>query len=200
MIITNYNANYFKRTYASPPVHSPTCNWAFIDIQNLYKSVLLDGWKINLTRLREYLAVEHNVLRAIFFMGYINRYAGLYKKIRKAGFEIEFRDVTILPNGKIDGGNVDADISGFALDYKMDYREAVLIADDGDYSRLLRSLVRQDKLRMIISSHIMKRTSHFMKAEVPRDKIISINSLRPIVEEKSIHFVAEKKMQVQSRG
>jgi NYN domain len=164
---------------------SSTCNWAFIDIQNLYKAIKYSGWKLDLKKFREYLAVELNVIRAILFMGYIERNEWLYKKIKKAGFEIEFRNVRLLSNGMVDGGNVDADIASFVMDNKYSYNKAVVVANDGDYAKMCQSLVRQNKLAKVISSNVMKRTSNYIKQEVPREMIMSINSIRPIVESRT---------------
>ena len=170
--------------FGSVAICQSTCNWAFIDIQNLYKATKYSGWKLDLKKFREYLAVELNVIRAIFFMGYIERNEWLYKKIKKAGFEIEFRSVRLLSNGIVDGGNVDADIASFLMDNKYSYNKAVVVANDGDYAKMCQSLVRQNKLAMVISSNVMRLTSNYIKQEVPRELIMSINSIRPIVESK----------------
>ncbi len=157
-------------------------NWAFIDMQNLYKGVRERGWKINWKRFREYLATHYNITRAIVFMGYIRKYECLYSVIRSAGFEIEFREVNELCDGTIDGGNVDADLAYYVMDNKAHYNRALVVADDGDYSKMLQSLLRQDKLELVISSHSIKQTSEFIKAVLPRHLLLSINSIRNIIE------------------
>ena len=115
-------------------------------------------------------------------MGYIKELNGLYAHIRRAGFDLEFRPVKRLANGIIDGGNVDADLACYALDNKQEYQKAIIVADDGDYLKTIESLNRQNKLEMVISSHLIKHTSEFIKGAIGRNQIISIHSLRNQIE------------------
>jgi hypothetical protein len=111
-------------------------------------------------------------------MGYLKEYQAIYNYIRSAGFELEFRQVKRLSNGTIDGGNVDADLASYVMDYKTEYHQAIIIADDADYCRTIKSLDRQNKLKLIISSHLMRDTSELIKQAVSREQIVSIHSLR----------------------
>jgi hypothetical protein len=153
-------------------------NWAFIDIQNLYKGIKERGWTINWKAFRDNLYEKHNVVKAVVFMGFVKRYKWLYKQLEQAGFVLEFREVIELANGKIDGGNVDADLASYVMDYKAEYSKAIIIADDGDYCRTIKSLIRQNKLKLIISSHLLANTSFLIKQAVLPSKLISIHSLR----------------------
>ncbi len=159
-------------------------NWAFIDMQNFYQGVNEQGWNIKWERFRHYLAIQLKVTKAVAFMGYIKEYRWLYNRIRNAGFEIEFRSVKRLSDGTIDGGNVDADLASYVMDYKSKYDKAVIIADDGDYCTMIKSLNRQNKLKLIISSHKIKNTSDLIKKELPREMIMSIHSIRNHIENK----------------
>jgi uncharacterized LabA/DUF88 family protein len=172
----------FGNTITTINTEKSISNWAFIDMQNLYKSVQDGGWKINWNLFRKYLVNYHNVTTAVVFMGYIKKYDGIYTRIKKAGFIIEFREVSQKNNGIIDGGNVDADLAAYMMDYKRDYDKAILIADDGDYTNTIRSLVRQNKLKTIISSHPIKSTSKLIRKEVSPNLILSIDSIRNLVE------------------
>ncbi len=153
-------------------------NWAFIDMQNLYKGVQERGWKINWKSFRQHLQDKYNVIKAVVFMGFIKEYQGLYKHIRQAGFVLEFREVKQLENGQIDGGNVDADLASYVMDYKTEYQKAIIIADDSDYCRTIKSLKRQNKLKLIISSHLLRNTSLLIKQSVEPGMLISIHSMR----------------------
>ena len=153
-------------------------NFAFIDIQNLHKGVQKRGWKIDWEKFRVYLSNKFQVTKAVVFMGYIQSNQWFYNYLKNAGFEIEFRAVTVLSDGRIDGGNVDADITGFAFDKKNEYTKAVFIADDADYTNSLVRLKNQNKLKLVISSHIIAKTSQLVKNSIGRDMIISINSFR----------------------
>ena len=157
-------------------------NWAFIDTQNLYKGVRECGWKINWTRFREYLKSKYNVTRAFVFLGYIQEYNRLYTRFKNADFIPRFRPVRQLRNGKIDGGNVDVDLAYFVGDYKSDYHKAIIVADDGDYYNMIGSLNRQNKLKLVISSHPIKKTSELIKQAVRKEQILSIHSIRSLIE------------------
>lgn len=163
----------------------PAYNWACLDLQNLYKGIKNRGWKINWQTFREYLYEFHNVTHAVMFLGFVKENVWLYKSLRKAGFHLEFRETMRLKDGKIDGGNVDADLTSFVMDHKDEYAQAVIVADDGDYQRTLVSLQQQGKLRSVISSHLISKTSHLLRKALPAEKFISIHSLRNKIESKA---------------
>jgi hypothetical protein len=173
-----YKASFQSFNKACVEVNTREKNWAFIDIQNLYKGIKERGWNINWKAFRDNLYEKHNVVKAVVFMGFVKRYKWLYKQLEQAGFVLEFREVIELANGSIDGGNVDADLASYVMDYKAEYSKAIIIADDGDYCRTIKSLNRQDKLKLIISSHLLAKTSFLIKQAVQPNKLISIHSLR----------------------
>ncbi len=70
------------------------------------------------------------------------------------------------------------------MDYKLDYNKAIIVADDGDYCQMIKSLKRQNKLELIISSHTIKQTSGLLKEAVEKKQILSIHSIRDIIEYK----------------
>ncbi len=157
--------------------------WAVIDMQNVYKNL---GYKINWRIFREYLKENLNVSVAVIFMGFIKENMPLYISLKKAGFVLHFRKVRKLNDGTIDGGNCDADLAAFTRDCKTEFSKVIHIADDGDYCAMIKSLFRQDKLKLIISSHSISATSEFIKEAVPRNLITSIHSLRNQIEYKKI--------------
>lgn len=170
------------------PIHAlnkPAFNWSFIDAQNAYKGIKEGGWKMNWQAFREYLYEFHNVTHAVLFLGFVKENVWLYKSLRKAGFHLEFRETTRFKDGRIDGGNVDADLTSYVMDHKADYAQAVIVADDGDYQRTLLSLHQQGKLKNVISSHLLAKTSHLLRKVLPAEKFISIHSLRNEIESKS---------------
>ena len=171
----NHNAN-------NNSVQTNENNWAFIDMQNLHKGVQERGWRINWQCFRKFLGDKINVTRAIVFMGYIPEYRGLYNLISAAGFDLEFREVRKLKDGTVEGGNVDADLASYVMDFKNDYYKAVVVADDGDYCRTIQSLNRQNKLKLIISSHALRHTSELIKRVVRYEQILSIHSIRNLIE------------------
>jgi hypothetical protein len=173
------NVSLQKRNlFISKEINYAVNNWAFIDMQNLHLCSKERGLKINWKKFRQYLSNTYQVSKAVIFMGYIKEMTFLYRRLQQAGFTLEFRPVRRLKDGTIDGGNVDADLASYVMDYKSEYSKAVIIADDADYCRTIQSLNRQHKLKLIISSHIMKNTSELIKQIVRRDQIVSIHTLR----------------------
>jgi len=159
-------------------------NWLFIDAQNFYKGIKERGWQIDWMLFRQFLTKKYDIVKAIIFMGYIEKYRPLYHHLQQAGFEIEFREVRVLGDGTIDGGNVDADLASYVMDYKMEYDKAVIVADDSDYLRTLKSLVNQNKLKALISSHLLKHTSQLIKRAIAPEFITTIHSFRNQIENK----------------
>jgi len=153
-------------------------NWVFIDLQNLYKGVQERGWKINWPSFRSHLTHKYSAVKAVIFTGFVSGNEWLYRKLTMAGFQVETRPTRILPDGTIDGGNCDADLASYVMDYKADYSKAIIVADDADYYRTIQSLQRQNKLRLIISSHLLANTSSLIKQAVSRDMLVSIHGLR----------------------
>lgn len=153
-------------------------NWVFIDLQNLYKGTQERGWKIDWHSFRTYLTQKYSAVKAVIFTGFVSGNEWLYRKLYSAGFQIETRPTKILPDGTIDGGNVDADLASFVMDFKTEYTKAIIVADDGDYFRTIQSLKRQNKLKLIISSHLLSNTSYLIKQVVEREMLISIHGLR----------------------
>jgi hypothetical protein len=169
-----YNSNILDHFSSNQIIEK---NWAFVDMQNLYKGVQEQGKKILWKQFRQYLKVRYNVTKAIVFMGFIKENQGLYNHLKKAGFSLEFRQVITLSNGTIDGGNIDADLASYVMDYKADYNKALIIADDSDYCRTITSLWRQNKLKRIISSHSIETTSKMIRQLVPPNFIESIHNI-----------------------
>lgn len=167
--------------FSLPPQEN---NWVFIDGQNVHTAVKQSGWKINWGLFRSYLADVHNVTRAVIFLGRIERNAWLYKKLEDAGFVLVFRKVKVLKDGSVDGGNVDADISCYAMDHKREYTKAILVADDGDYAYTLGCLDSQNKLKLVISSHTIAQSSDYVKEEIGTHRMLSIHSIRHLIEYK----------------
>jgi NYN domain-containing protein len=173
-ITTYYN-------YSPGIVHAPTYNWAFLDFQNVYQGIKKDGWKINWKSFREYLYETFNITKAVVFIGYVKENARLYTLLRKSGFQLEFKQTRRLANGQIDGGNIDPDLASYVMDNKLEYSKAVIVADDADYANMIKSLLRQNKLGVVISSHSIKSTSQLIKQIVGRDQLQSIHSLKDLI-------------------
>jgi len=133
----------FANTFTTMNIPVSENNWAFLDMQNLYQGVQKEGWKIKWDLFRQYLAYQHKVTKAVAFMGYVKKYGAIYACLKKAGFLIEFCEISYRSDGTIDGGNVDADLAAYVMD---------------------------------------ETSSHLIKKEVNPSLLLSIHSIRNIIE------------------
>lgn len=75
-------------------------NYAFIDGQNLHKTIEELEWYFCYFKFFELLKNKYNVSKAFYFIGFTqDRNCKLYKKLRKAGFQLCLRSpVTVIVN------------------------------------------------------------------------------------------------------
>lgn len=125
-------------------------NYAFIDAQNLYYGMKSLGWKLDYKRFRVYLKEKYKVEVAYLFMGEIPEYRYLYRDLRKAGYEIIFKEIAKADDGKIKG-NVDGEMILQAMIDYSNYQKAVIISSDGDFGCLVKYLYKTNKLETVIS-------------------------------------------------
>ncbi len=130
-------------------------NIAFIDGQNLYLGTtkIKPSWEIDLARFRVYLQKKYNVKKAYYYLGYASDgYEYLYTKIQEAGFIINFKKHNILIGTK-KKGNVDTDIVFDVMEKlyrKEKFDKIVLVSGDGDYIRLVRFLIKENKFKKVL--------------------------------------------------
>jgi len=130
-------------------------NYAFVDGQNLYLGTTkgLKSWAVDLAKLRIYLDKKYKVIRAYYFLGWVNEdLQDLYDEIQEAGFILKFREHNPAMIGK-KKGNVDSDII-FSVMKKMykkdDFDKIVLVSGDGDYKMLVDFLIEENKFKKIL--------------------------------------------------
>ncbi len=130
-------------------------NIAFIDAQNLnYSTVDSEpSWKVGLKQFRIYLKEKYQVDEAYYFLGCIDdNYSEMYDNIQKAGFILVFREHS--PKFlSIKKGNVDTDIV-FSVMKKLykheNFEKVILVSGDGDYYKMVKFLVEENKLGKIL--------------------------------------------------
>lgn len=127
----------------------PKNNYAFIDSNNLYRSIHKQGWKLDFSRFRKYLYDKYDVGKALLFIGYVPTNQSLYKSLQQEGYVVIFKPTLILPNGK-PKGNTDAELVMHAMIEYQNYDKAVIVAGDGDYHCLVEYLTKQKKLLRLI--------------------------------------------------
>lgn len=154
-------------------------NYAFIDGQNLYMSVKNQGWRLNYTRFRTYLADKYHVTKAFLFIGHVPTNADLYKSLQEDGFILIFKPILEI-KGKVKG-NVDAELVLQAMIEYTNYDNAVIVSGDGDFHCLIKYLKNKGKLLKLIVPND-RRYSSLLRKFAP--DIVGINKLKSKLESK----------------
>jgi uncharacterized LabA/DUF88 family protein len=145
---------------------TPVSNYAFIDGQNLHSGVTQLGWKLDHSKMRNYLKEEFSVNKAFIFIGFMEEQQDLYTALQDAGFILVFKPLVRYYDGTIKG-NVDADMVLKVMVEINNYQQAVIISGDGDFHGLIRHLIQINKLRKLIipnkenSSSLFERINEF---------------------------------------
>src|SRR6266853_2271877 len=90
-------------------------NYAFIDGQNLYLGLKESGITLDLKRFRIYLRERLDVVEAYYFIGYMQENQVLYATLQRAGFILQFKEISRDGMGKAKG-NVDVDLTLRVMD------------------------------------------------------------------------------------
>lgn len=155
-------------------------NIAYIDAANLDKALRVLGWKLDYKRFRVWLKDKYDIDKAYIFIGLIDKYKNLYNYFQDCGFLLVFKDV-LYQNG-ITKGNCDSDLlmKAAADFYEGELKKAVLVASDGDYAPLIKTLQTRDSMEAILSPAIAEKCSILLKRTgVP---IAYINDQRSLLE------------------
>ena len=129
-------------------------NQAFIDGQNLNLGTTQahPNWYVDFKKFRIYLKDKYNVDQAYYFMGWINNdFSDIYDMIQEAGFILSFREHSPKMSS-VKKGNVDTDIV-FAIMrklYKNEIGKVVLVSGDGDYIRVVKFLISENRLEKVL--------------------------------------------------
>lgn len=125
-------------------------NYAFIDGQNLDKSIREQGERLNYKEFRKFLWKRFAVSKAFYFVGYLEQHAnGFYIDLRNYGYSLSFRKPVTDSDGDIKA-NVDSNLITHTM-MKIDkYDKAVIVAGDSDYYCLCKYLMRHNKLCQIL--------------------------------------------------
>src|SRR5687767_7569346 len=145
---------------------NPEQNIAYIDGQNLYMGTTKSSprWNVDLARFRTYLEQKYQVVRAYYYLGYVQEgadYEKLYEAIQTAGFILVFREHNSAMLGK-KKGNVDSDIVFSVMKrlyLKEEFNKVVLVSGDGDYKSLVDFLVGQSRFKKILFPNRKFRSS-----------------------------------------
>ena len=135
-------------------VENTVRNCAFIDANNLHLGAKSQKIAIDYRRFRLYLRDKFNITQAFLFIGYDPVNTELYSELQSAGFILVFKPtITYVEDGhRTMKGNVDAELVLYAaaIEYH-NYKKAVIVTSDGDFSCLARYLSQHRKLLKIIT-------------------------------------------------
>jgi uncharacterized LabA/DUF88 family protein len=124
-------------------------NFAFIDGQNLNKSIQNQGWSLDYKEFRNYLDKHYGVKKAYMFIGMVNTNQQLYSALQDFGYHLVFKPTLATKQGELKG-NVDAEMVLYALTQINQYDQAVLVSGDSDFYTLVQYLKSQGKLKALL--------------------------------------------------
>jgi uncharacterized LabA/DUF88 family protein len=150
--------------------------YAFIDAQNVYMGTRAAGWTIDAFKLRIYLSDKYHVRKALWFVGYLPEMQGFYTLLQKAGFIVVLKEVA-RDRGGMPKGNVDVDLTLYAVDLEDEYDTAVLLTSDGDFASLVRHLKEREKLEVVLSPH-RANTSRLLRRAAGTGKLEYLEAVR----------------------
>ena len=121
-------------------------NYAYIDAQNVYKTIKRLGWVIDWKRFFIYLKDKYQVAKTYFFIGYLPENRAFYQFLQETGYIIIFKPVVIGEKQETIKGNCDAELVLQAVNDKKKYDQALIISGDGDFHCLVEYLEKRNKL------------------------------------------------------
>jgi len=156
-------------------------NYAFIDAQNLFLGVKVQGWKLDYAKFRQYLSDKYNVERAYLFIGYLPENADIYAELQAQGYILIFKEALKVRN-KIIKGNVDAELVLEAMIQYDNYSQAIIVSGDGDFACLIKHLYKKDKLGKVLVPN--QASYSVLIKKTAKEKIDSITSLKNKLQKK----------------
>lgn len=137
----------FHKSSKMPSPKRP--NFAFIDGQNLNKSIQNQGWSLDYKEFRNYLDQKYGVKKAYMFIGMVNTNQQLYSALQDFGYHLVFKPTLATKQGEVKG-NVDAEMVLYALTQINQYDQAVIVSGDGDFYTLVQYLKSQGKMKALL--------------------------------------------------
>lgn len=139
-------------------------NFAYIDGANLHKGVASLGWSLDYQRFRVWLTEKYGVATAYIFIGFMPEHKPLYDFLDHVGFVLIFKEVLFNKN-KEPKGNCDADLVLRVVQdfYENNFKRALLVSSDGDYSCLVKFLEEKQRLVAVLSPGLQNKCSILLK-------------------------------------
>lgn len=150
-------------------------NYAFIDSQNVHLSVRVQGWDIDWSKFRVYLAEKYGVKKAYMFLGFVGGNNLLYVKLQDAGFTLIFKPVLTYKDGSVKG-NVDAELVLHTMIHVENFDKAIIVTGDGDFYCLIDHLIKKQKLHTVLVPNQNKYSA--LLKRFAKKRIAFMNQLR----------------------
>jgi len=157
---------------------------AYIDAQNIFQGTKWLGRIIDWKKIYEYLQKRYNIELIKIFFWYLPKYKAFYDFLKRVGYDVIFKEVTIHTDGTIKW-NVDIDIAIHAVLDLQKCTMAFLLSSYSDYNTLIDLWHDQWKLWKVIVTDISKTAKVLRKAS--RWKIQSLSDIRAIIQSNFLH-------------
>ena len=162
-------------------MNKPVC-YAFIDGQNLYKSLQEQSITLDFRAFRKHLQKKNNATKAFYYIGYQPHNSELYRYLEGCGYELVFKEVSF-EDDKVKG-NIDAELIFTGMLWYNDYDKAIIISGDGDFIVFLKHLKEHKKLLKVILPNAFK-TSQLIYKHVDGAYLVDIKALKKYYREDS---------------
>jgi len=163
-------------------------SYAFIDGNNLHLTLENLEWKLDYKKFRIYLKEKYGVSKAYYFIGYLEENESVYTHLREYGYTVIFKEVLKIVDketGEVTiKGNVDAELVLQAMIDLENYRQAVIVSSDGDYSCLVKYLASKQKFLTVLAP--CEEGCSCLLVKSSRGNIAYVDKLRKILEFKPL--------------
>jgi uncharacterized LabA/DUF88 family protein len=155
----------------------------FIDAANILYSQQTLGWKLDYSKLKNYLENECHVTHMYFYTGNVGdniKQQHFLQKLIQLGYKIkkkEIKKISLHDNSFLLKGNLDIELALDAYRTKDEFRTLLLFSGDSDFAYLLDLLKQQGKTIVVLSTR-----GHVSRELVVRAKFIDLQKLRGFVE------------------
>lgn len=155
--------------------------YAFIDASNIIYGARAQGWFIDQKKLFQYLKKKFNISKAFFYYGKDSKnekQEKFLKKLKVFGYTLRVKEVKRF--GKRAKANCDVDLTMDMLIMINDYKRAVVLTGDGDFTPLFSYLISKKKKKIVVISS-PKRTAKEIRTLLGGN-VLSFDDLRYLLE------------------
>jgi uncharacterized LabA/DUF88 family protein len=155
----------------------------FIDAANIFYSQQTLRWRVDYTKLKQYLERECRIVGLFFYSGKIgadDRQTRFLRKMEKLGYRVTTKEVKLIrvASGEVERkGDLDVELVIDALKFVDNFDTSVLLSGDSDFAPLLDELKRRGKRVIVVSTR-----GHISKELLNRAKYLDLRKLRQELE------------------